>query len=295
MRCFGTVALLVAFLFTSKVSGASTKRQTPSEGYINPANGGGSMLDKVPGTSPDGLGEPLNIIISANSDASVLDNTGIQDYFRSLNFSGECLGQHIGNVQTANLGDGNGYVNETAVMRYNFGRPDNGGTCTESIQGGNHFRYWVQANTKAIFMASSYEKSAKENHDIVVDGYNLGRNMIVGNITGSTVSNPTASSTFSGSTTSIASDNTTTTYKTDITFVSGLLSDTNDGVNHASDVGVNGKNAIDGLVAVFTVKQTGKGTVQPSGGSQTSSNTGSRVQLNIAFTVFGSVLALWAS
>ena len=29
--------------------------------------------------------------------------------FRSIGFAGECLGQHIGDAQTANLGDGSGY------------------------------------------------------------------------------------------------------------------------------------------------------------------------------------------
>ncbi len=28
-------------------------------------------------------------------------------------------------------------------MRYNYGDPAVG-TCTETVQGGNHFRYWVQ-------------------------------------------------------------------------------------------------------------------------------------------------------
>lgn len=82
---------------------------------------------------------------------------------RSLGFSSECLGQHSGTGQAANLGDGNGYStypqyshpvtsisrigisqeNETAVIRWDYGDPELG-TCKETIQGGNHFRYWVQ-------------------------------------------------------------------------------------------------------------------------------------------------------
>ena len=50
--------------------------------------------------------------------------------------------------------------NETAVIRYNYGDPSLG-TCQETIQGGNHFRYWVQngpqRNSSAVFMAFSYE------------------------------------------------------------------------------------------------------------------------------------------
>ena len=52
--------------------------------------------------------------------------------------------------------------NETAVIRYDYGDPSLG-TCQETIQGGNHFRYWVQngpqRNTSAVFMAVSYEHS----------------------------------------------------------------------------------------------------------------------------------------
>jgi len=81
-----------------------------------------------------GMGEPLNAIISGNSDSRVLVNAdvdgGLLNYFmfvaflagsfvprlidllasisRSFGFSGECLGQHSGSDQAANLGDGNG-------------------------------------------------------------------------------------------------------------------------------------------------------------------------------------------
>lgn len=61
-------------------------------------------------------------------------------------------------------------VNETAVIRWDYGDPALG-TCTESAEGGNHFRYWIQngplANTGAIFMALSYEEpsSGKESNE----------------------------------------------------------------------------------------------------------------------------------
>ncbi len=38
--------------------------------------------------------------------------------------------------------------NETAVMRYNYGNPSFG-SCTESVKGGDHFRYWVQNGSEA--------------------------------------------------------------------------------------------------------------------------------------------------
>jgi hypothetical protein len=65
-------------------------------------------------------------------------------------------GVHIGNPQTANLGDGNGSLNEIKVIRQDFGDPS-AGTCLESVIGGNHFRYWRQngptANSGALFLA----------------------------------------------------------------------------------------------------------------------------------------------
>jgi hypothetical protein len=73
--------------------------------------------------------------------------------------------------------------NETAVLRWDYGDPSLG-TCQETIQGGNHFRYWVQSGTSgaatggasgAYFLATSYEKPIALGHDIIVDGYNQGR------------------------------------------------------------------------------------------------------------------------
>lgn len=37
-------------------------------------------------------------------------------------------------------------------MRFNFGDAYVG-TCRETVEGGNHFRYWVQKTTGAVFMA----------------------------------------------------------------------------------------------------------------------------------------------
>ena len=68
----------------------------------------------------------------------------------------ECFGAHLGAPQTANLGDGNGWKNQTMELRNDFGNPDIG-TCWESLLGGNHFRMWRQsgpkARTNALFLA----------------------------------------------------------------------------------------------------------------------------------------------
>ena len=47
---------------------------------------------------------------------------------------------HSGAPQSANLGDGNGPVNQTVELRADFGDVDFG-TCIEQIFGGNHLRY----------------------------------------------------------------------------------------------------------------------------------------------------------
>jgi hypothetical protein len=87
--------------------------------------------------------------------------------FRSFGFSNECLGQHSGAPQEANLGDGNGYgqslphicsvfflfsyisrtVNETSEIRWNYGDAQLG-ACKETVQGGDHFRYWPQTGSQ---------------------------------------------------------------------------------------------------------------------------------------------------
>lgn len=86
-------------------------------------------------------------------------------FLSSFGFSAECLGQHAGTHQAGDLGDGNGYSmslpsfifpapishcipgNETAVIRWNYGDAQLG-ACQETIQGGNHFRYWIQDGSR---------------------------------------------------------------------------------------------------------------------------------------------------
>ncbi|PPQ97411.1 hypothetical protein CVT26_006795 [Gymnopilus dilepis] len=241
-------------------SSSSSSRNVPPAGFYPPGDGGGSMLTSVPNTFPAGQGEPINVILSGNSDEAVLVDQeifgGLRNYFLSIGFSGECLGQHSGSDQEANLGDGHGFLNETAVIRWDYGDPQLG-TCQETIQGGNHFRYWVQngpsANSGAIFMALSYELPISLEHDIVPNGYNLARDYLIGNITHTAIptANLTNGTTFSGDTSSA-----NYTYHTDILYVTGLLPNTSVGINHNLTVGVDGVNAADGLVAILDVKIT---------------------------------------
>ncbi|KAL4073352.1 hypothetical protein V8B97DRAFT_1869148 [Scleroderma yunnanense] len=237
-----------------------THRRNTNYGYYIPANNGGSMLTQVPDTYPAGLGEPLNIIISAYSDWDILQNTvnngGLINYFQSFGFSTECLGQHSGSDQAADLGDGHGWLNETAVIRWAYGNITFG-TCEETINGGNHFRYWIQngpeANSGAIFLGVSYELPIAQQHDIIVNGYNLGRDWLVGNATAQSsvipTNNLTNTSTYAGMTSYNGY-----TYSTTVNYISGLLQNSSNGINHYQSVASGGLNAIDGLVAIMTVK-----------------------------------------
>lgn len=76
---------------------------------------------------------------------------------------------------------------------------------------------------------------------------------MIGNATNQTSLIPTMSlmntSTFSGRTTFA-----NYTYETSVSYVSGLLANSSEGVNHFQSVPVDGQNAVDGLVAVMQVK-----------------------------------------
>jgi hypothetical protein len=146
--------------------------------FVNPTVHGGSMLD----STTDGLGEPLNVIISGYSSPWILGDGGFVFFANAIGFGIECFGAHLGDPQSANLGDGNGYVNQTLELRQDYGNPDIG-TCWESLVGGNHLRLFRQngpsANTGALFLAVSQEENVTEGHNITPDGYNIGRDKLV--------------------------------------------------------------------------------------------------------------------
>ncbi|CCF53716.1 uncharacterized protein UHO2_00773 [Ustilago hordei] len=230
-----------------------TRRQSSPQGYYNPTTNGGSLLT---GNTASGLSEPLNVIVSGNSDPGVLYQAGFEEFARSFYFSpGSCLNISQGGYQTANLGDGNGYRPQTNIMRWNFKQGD-GGTCLESLKGGNHFRYWIQngtaADSGAIFIAASVELNATLKHMIAPDGYDAGRDQMVGNMTGRTLSSP------GGFQYTVSKESTQ--------LLNGVSASQ---INH--DIG------IDGTVDVLTVKVTKNGTIGAGRDSSSGSNTGSSI------------------
>ncbi|KAI0727973.1 hypothetical protein C8Q72DRAFT_920405 [Fomitopsis betulina] len=214
------LALLAAASCAS--AGSLVKR---AAAYYDPALNGGSMLTNA----GDGYGEPLNVIISGLSSSDVLTLDGAINYARAIGFSTECLGIHLGGPQSANLGDGNGWVNQTIELREDYGSASLG-TCLESAIGGNHFRIFVQngtdADSGALFLATSYEEDASESHDIEANGYDIGRDDLVSWALGTT--------SYGGVTYSTAAEN-----------ITGLLPVGSAGINH--DI------SIDGIVTLLTV------------------------------------------
>ncbi|KAG6812309.1 hypothetical protein H0H92_003482 [Tricholoma furcatifolium] len=174
------------------------------------------------------FGEPLNVIISALSDPYILTDNGLRDYAKSIGFSDECLGLHIGDLHAADLGDGDGRKFEQYLARQHYFPI--WGTCWESLAGGNHFRAWKQngtaANSGAWFLAVSKEKDSSKNHKIVPNGYNLGRDYLVGRAT--------SESRWQGKW-----------WKADVEWRDDLLHPGSKGINHGI--------AQDGRVAVLTV------------------------------------------
>ncbi|KAF8830170.1 hypothetical protein HHX47_DHR2000632 [Lentinula edodes] len=168
-----------------------TSRPRQGVDFFNPTGNGGSMLDDA----GNGLGEPLNVIISGLSSPGVLTESGFENYAKAIGFSTECLGIHIGGPQSANLGDGNGFVNQTVELRQDYGD-------------------------------SVLEEDASDNHDIVPDGYDIGRDELSAAAIGTT--------SFDG-----------VTYSTTGTNLTGLLAPGSAGVNH--DI------ATDGITTLLTV------------------------------------------
>ncbi|KAJ6606603.1 hypothetical protein DFH09DRAFT_896147 [Mycena vulgaris] len=187
--------------------------------YYDPRLNGGSLLTLQR--------EPLNIIVSGLSSPEVLTTRGIVNFGNALGYGDDCLGIHLGGPQASNLGDGNGMVNQTQMLREDFGSTPIG-TCLETLVGGNHYRVFRQngseANSGALFLAASKEESITESHTIVPNGYDIGRDQVVSEATGGIVS-------FSG-----------VDYSTTAQYISGLLTPGAAGINH--NISIDGRTAI---------------------------------------------------
>lgn len=120
----------------------------------------------------------------------------------------------------------------------------------------------------------SNEHDLQDKHHITPDGYTVGRDLLVGNATQTSTPYPNnfqaIETSFTGPLNAdggsgdiqVVPDSRfvgrtkhhTYTYETTVEYVSGLLGATNVGVNHNDTVPVDGQPAMDGLVAVLTVR-----------------------------------------
>jgi len=230
------ILLIILFSLYSVIASPVFDSQQPTQtilvenelpvGWLDPRLNGGRFLDF---TTPE-YGEPLNVIISGLSDPYILTDYGLHHYAKSIGFSEECLGLHYGHLHHANLGDGDGRKLEQYLARqYYF---PIWGTCWESLAGGNHFRAWQQngteANTGAWFLGVSKEEDSSKHHEIVPNGYNLGRDWLV--------KRAVAGSRWKGKW-----------WKADLEWRTDLLAPGKEGVNHGI--------AQDGRVAVLTIRR----------------------------------------
>jgi len=172
---------------------------------------------------------PLNVIISGLSSPNVLTDAGFLNFAQAIGFSTEFLGAHLGDPQSANLGDGHGWVNQTVELRQDYGNVVIG-TGLESLIGGNHLRVYRQngpnANTGALFLAVSEEMDVTKGHNIVPNGYNIGRDKLVAKAVGDTSHGGVK-------------------YTTTLKKLTGLLAPGAQGVNHGI--------ATDGVTALLTI------------------------------------------
>lgn len=140
----------------------------------------------------------------------------------SVNLSDQCLGGGGPSIQGTQHGseiDRDSYnVTQIGMLRWNFGDPWLG-SCRQTFEGGLHFRYWRQAASGALFLEASEEMDLARNHDIVRNGYNLGRDHLVGNLTQTNIKprSVTAQTVLNG-TTSFRNY----TYETRVHYVDGL-------------------------------------------------------------------------
>ncbi|GAA5911231.1 uncharacterized protein JCM6883_001949 [Sporobolomyces salmoneus] len=266
------ILLLGLFLIPPIEAATTTNSPTTHEdlGFHNPTSAGGSWLTKWNNWWAGG--EPLNVVISLHSDRRILDDFDtFLDYCASLRFSRQCFQWADGDsLQAANLGDGNEFVNQSTILRYNYDDPIFG-TCSESLQGGNHFRIFHQngtnADTGAWFLAVSKEHNLAKNHDIVPNGYDLGRDELI-----EIALNP------NGTRSPISK----TLYKATVREFSGP-----EFLGNVKTEEINHKVAIDGRIAVLTVEIVGEGDGKTASSSWFTSITLTTFLVFIGVVVFG--------
>ncbi|KAK0519981.1 hypothetical protein OC835_007353 [Tilletia horrida] len=217
MVSFTTTFLALAVAAAASLTSAAPllPRQSSGSGYTDPRSFGGSSIAYFPDNAN---GEPLNVIVTGLSS---LDS--FTSWFNAIGYGRECFGLHDGTAMQAFI-DSRGKRDQEGEIRYRYGEDEVSGSCAESLVGGNHFRYWQQQGTDAWFLAASKEKNVFEHHDIVADGYDVGRDEIVSEATQQPVSHDGQ------------------TFTTSVQYVDGLLPVGSAGINHG--IALDGRSAV---------------------------------------------------
>ncbi|KAG0663711.1 hypothetical protein C6P46_002280 [Rhodotorula mucilaginosa] len=166
-------AVLTASLHSIDTASTTTPRPDRTA-YFDPRAGGGAQYNR---NLWDGH-EPLNIIISAQSSADVLKESGFIAYSRSLGAASARKRSHaVSPAHHARVS----WV-ELSPLTPTLAHPATR-ILFINCKGGNHFRAYKQngtdANSGAWFLAASKEVDLRGKHKIAHNGYNIGRDLIV--------------------------------------------------------------------------------------------------------------------
>nr|XP_019014294.1 uncharacterized protein I206_00376 [Kwoniella pini CBS 10737]OCF53075.1 hypothetical protein I206_00376 [Kwoniella pini CBS 10737] len=243
--------VILSILYNITAIGAQSKTYN---GFEVPSANNGSMLTYTLNTFPPNLGEPLNVIISNQSDPRVLIETmwegGLYNYLEAAAFGGQCLGLQMGDEQQSNLGDGNKNQTQKSLLRYQYFHNQFLGTCLETLYGGNHIRVFKQETSGAFFLSSSTEEDSTRNHALGLNAYDNGRDFFIGNATNVVIEgHPDTNTTFTGEISKRGWK-----YRTTVNYVDDLVPANKSRWNHYVGVQAIGGGVSDGLVAVLTVQ-----------------------------------------
>lgn len=125
--------------------------------------------------------QPINVIISNKSDASVLKHIGLMDYFKSLGYDLDNCMTGAPNNQTANVSNGTYILNR---FNYNWHSAE-----CETSRGKPvlYLHAWTQNRTNeelgALFIAATVLTPDKQGDKVEQNGYDRGRDLFVSRAT----------------------------------------------------------------------------------------------------------------
>lgn len=155
-------------------------------GYVDPATRDGKMT-----TTPVYLdknvtkGQPMNVIISNKSEASILEDLGAHNFYKSLGFlPGPCHTKDDTNrTKEANVGGIGWGAMGSEDAKWQF--PECGSPTNPVLR----FTYWIQydalgkAGATFISAAMTVPDEAQSDDTVIENGYDLGRDQFIARVT----------------------------------------------------------------------------------------------------------------